>query len=450
MQKNDITDLEITDITNEGSGVGKYDGMAVFVPMTAVGDKISAKILKVKKNYAYAKCEKITEPSVDRIEVDCPSFDKCGGCVFRHINYSAELRLKERKVYECIKRIGGEDIKPQPAVPAESTDGYRNKAQYPVGNGAVIGFYANRSHRIIPCENCLIHPAFFNDTAKICGDWIKKFGISIYDETVHKGLLRHIYIRFAEKTNELMVTLVINGDGIPHSDELINRLSERFGTALKSVQLNINKSKTNVILGDKCRVICGDGYITDILCGVKVRLSPMSFYQVNRNMAELLYKKAADYAQPDGKNILDLYCGAGTIGLSMARRAKSVIGVEIVPEAVEDARFNAHQNGITNAEFICGDASFAAQELSKRKIHPDVVIVDPPRKGCDSALITAIAHSFKPERVVYVSCDPATLARDISVFRQNGYRLAGYTPVDLFPRTAHIETAALLIPEQQV
>ncbi len=446
MQKNDIIELEITDITNEGSGVGKYGGMAVFVPMTAVGDKISAKILKVKKTYAYAKCESINVPSRDRIEVDCPSFNKCGGCVFRHINYPAELHLKERKVYECIKRIGGEDIKPQPAVPAVSENGYRNKAQYPVGKDGVIGFYANHSHRIIPCENCLIHPPFFNDAAKICGEWIEEFGVSVYDEASHKGLLRHIYIRFAQKTDEIMITLVINGGGVPHCEVLIKRLSERFGTALKSVQININKSKTNVILGDECRVIFGGGFINDVLCGVKVRLSPMSFYQVNRDMAELLYQKAAEYAEPEGKSILDLYCGAGTIGLSMADKAKSIIGVEIIPEAVEDARFNAEQNGIKNAEFICGDASFAAAELTKRGIHPDVVIVDPPRKGCDSGLITEITRSFKPKRVVYVSCDPATLARDIAVFRENGYKLKEYTPVDLFPRTAHIETAALLLP----
>ena len=444
MRKNDEIILDITDVTNEGSGVGKYEGMAVFVPLTAVGDKALVRILKVKKNYAYGKAMEIIVPSKDRIAPDCSVFSKCGGCVFRHIDYKSEARLKEKKVYECIKRLGGIDMPPQSIVCGENIGCYRNKAQYPISAEGKAGFYAFHSHRIIPVGDCLLQPTIFSSIVKLCECWIEENNISIYDESKHKGLLRHIYIRIAEKTGEIMLTLVINGDTVNYIESLISSLKKLCGESLKSVQLNINKENTNVILGKKCVLLYGEPYITDILCGVKVRLSPLSFYQVNRTMAEKLYKKAQEYAEPEGKNILDLYCGAGTIGLSMANIAKSIIGVEIVPEAVEDAQFNAKNNGIENARFICADAAEAARKLADENISADVVILDPPRKGCSPELIKTVACDFAPERVVYVSCDPATLARDIKIFAELGYELREYTPVDLFPRTSHVECCAWL------
>ena len=445
MKKNDEFIIDITDVTNEGSGVGKCDGMAVFVPLTAVGDKIKAKAIKVKKNYAIGKVMEIIEPSADRIDNDCEAFRSCGGCVFRHISYGAECKLKENKVYEVIKRVGAVDMKPQNIIFGDNICGYRNKAQYPVSPDGKVGFYAFHSHRIIPCADCSLQPKIFSRIVKAAEDWIKENNISVYEESAHSGLLRHIYIRIAEVTNEIMFTSVINGDKLPKADKLIDKLKVVCGDSLKSVQININKENTNVILGKECKVLYGEPYINDILCGVKVRLSPLSFYQVNRTMAEKLYKKAAEYAEPKDKKILDLYCGAGTIGLSMAKDAESIIGVEFIPEAIKDAKFNAKANNIDNAEFICGDASAAAKQLSDRKIKPDVVIVDPPRKGCSEELIKTISEDFCPERVVYVSCDPATLARDIKIFTESGYKLIEYTPVDLFPRTSHVETVALLV-----
>ena len=444
MQKNEEIIIDITDITDEGSGVGRYEGMAVFVPMTAVGDRVRAKLLKVKKNCAYARAEEILISSPDREENTCPCFRQCGGCVFRHISYEAECRLKQKRVYEAVKRIGGVDMPPEPIIPSDSPDRYRNKAQYPVAEDGSVGFYAFHSHRIVKCGGCALQPEIFGKIAETFSGWAAENKISVYDEEKHKGLLRHLYIRLAEKTGEIMVCVVINGSSLPFWDDLVSRLCALCGERLKSVQININREKTNVILGKECKVIYGGKYITDVLCGVKVRLSPLSFYQVNRGTAEKLYRKAAEYAEPDGKAVLDLYCGAGTIGLSMADRAEKIIGAEIVPEAVYDARFNAKLNGIENAEFICADAADAAAELAARGIQPSAVIVDPPRKGCSSELIEIIAQKFRPERVVYVSCDPATLARDIKLFGERGYRLNEYTPVDMFPRTGHVETVVLL------
>lgn len=448
MIKNEEIILDIFDVTSEGSGVGKYDDMVVFVPLTAIGDTVKVKILKVKKTYAYAKVLEIIKPSKDRITPDCEVFNKCGGCVYRHITYKAELDIKQNKVYETVKRIGGVDLTPEPIIFSDSIDRYRNKAQFPVDKDARFGFYYFHSHRIIPCCDCKLHPIVFSEIIKICENWARKYNISIYDETVHKGLLRHLYIRIAEMTDEIMVCLVINGDKLPYGQALVQCITEKIKN-VKSIQININKADTNVILGDKCICLYGDEYITDILCSVRVRLSSLSFYQVNRNMAEILYKKAASYVEPNGKNILDLYCGAGTIGLSMAKEAKSVIGVEIIPEAIEDAKYNAKINGIENAEFICADAAKAGQILESNKTDVDAVIVDPPRKGCSGELINTICNSFKPERVVYVSCDVATLARDIKIFSEWGYSLKKYAPVDLFPRTSHVETVALLIKNQE-
>ncbi len=445
MKKNDVIRLEIIGMTAEGSGVGRYEGMAVFVPLTVIGDIADVHILKVKKNYAYGKLHTLIKPAEGRIEADCGSFKSCGGCVYRHISYETECKIKQNRVEDAVNRIGGINMPANPIIGAESTLRYRNKAQYPIAQNGAVGFYAVHSHRIIPCEDCLLQPIEFTAAAKAVGEWVKNNNISVYNEEQHNGLLRHLYLRRAWATAEIMAVLVINGNDIPAKSELIEVLSSALGEKLKSLQLNINKKDTNVILGEECRTIYGSEYITDILCGVKIRLSPLSFYQVNRNMAQKLYEKAAVYAKPAGRNILDLYCGAGTIGLSMAKEAKNIIGVEIVPQAVEDAKVNARENGIENARFICADACAAALQLKKEGISPDTVILDPPRKGCDEELLKTVANDFCPERIVYVSCDPATLARDIARLVPLGYALVEYTPVDLFPRTAHVESVALLV-----
>ena len=444
MNKNDEIILDITDITAEGSGVGKYNGMAVFVAGGAVGDRLKVHIIKVKKNYAIGIISKIEKKSPIRIDVDCDSFKSCGGCVYRHIDYSKEASLKQKRVEETMKRIGGIDIPAQPVLTLSPLR-YRNKAQFPVNKDGSVGFFANHSHRIITCEDCLLQPEEFSDIAEIFSLFIKKNNISVYSEENGKGLVRHLYIRKAVKTGEIMVCVVINGDELPFIQKLVDSLKEKLGKALKTVVLNVNKKKTNVILGDKNINIYGDGYITDELCGNKIRINPLSFYQVNRDMAELLYKKAAEYIKPENKNILDLYCGAGTIGLSFASKAKSIIGVEIIEQAVEDAKYNAQANGITNARFICADALEASKMLKEEGIKTDAVVLDPPRKGCDSEVLSIVANQFSPERIVYVSCDCATLARDCKILEEMGYKVKEYTPADLFPRTSHIESVALLV-----
>ncbi len=443
MQKNQEIVLKITDFTAEGSGVGRYASMAVFVPDTAIDDEVKVKILKVKKNYAYGKVTEIITPSKQRIHVDCASFGRCGGCVFRHINYKSECDFKQNKVKQTISRIGGVDLEPEEIICANNINFYRNKAQLPIDSFGKAGFFAFHSHRIVGCEACKLQPVIFADIIKTCEEWISQNNISVYNEETNKGLLRHIYLRMAKATNQIMLTLIINGESLPHKESLIKALSEKY-SEIKSIQININKSGTNVILGEKCVCLYGEPYITDVLCDIKVRLSPLSFYQVNREMAQRLYEKAAEYLEAQNKNIIDLYCGAGTIGLSVAKKAKSIIGVEIVEKAIEDAKFNAMQNGVENARFICSDAAAAAQLLANEGIRPDAVILDPPRKGCAPELIKTVAEQFAPERVVYVSCDVATLARDIKLFCERGYSLVKYTPVDLFPRTAHVETVALL------
>lgn len=448
MEKNQEIELIITGTTADGQGVGKYEGMAVFVPFAAEGDILRVKIVKVLKSYCYGIIMDIISPSPNRNPEDCGVFGKCGGCVYRHINYEAECSVKYDRVADALKRLGGIDIVPQPIIPAISAYEYRNKAQYPVGvnreGRPVIGFYAQRSHRIVENMDCRLHPKIFNDVLEAAKQWIEYTKVSIYDEQSLTGLLRHIYIRMAKATGEIMVVIVINGDSLPESEMLVELLKKAVGESLKSVQININKKNTNVILGDECKTLYGEDYIIDILCGVRIRVSPLSFYQVNRDMAEILYQKVAEYAQPEGKVVLDLYCGTGSIGLSMAKSAKQIIGVEIVEQAVEDARINARINGIENAKFLAADAAEAVRMLWEEGIKPDVIVVDPPRKGCSPELLNIIADSFTPETFVYVSCDPATLARDLKLMEQMGYKTQSVTPIDLFPRTAHVECVVLM------
>lgn len=446
LTKNQDIILNITGITTEGSGVGHYDGIAVFVPNTAVGDEIECHIIKTKKTYAIGKIKSILKASTDRIIPDCPVFSKCGGCAFRHIEYAAECDMKKQRVADAFSRIGHMDITPESMIKSASTNRYRNKAQYPVRyeNGKLsIGFFAPNSHRVIDCRDCMLQPKEFARILTIFEKWITKNSITVYNETTHKGLLRHIYIRKAFITNQIMVCAVINGHNLPKKDDLIISLIKECNNIV-SIAVNENTNDSNVILGKKCSIIWGSEYIEDVLCGVKVRISPLSFYQVNREQAELLYKKAAEYAAvTETDTLLDLYCGAGTIGLSMAKKVKSLIGVEIIPEAVEDAKINAEINGITNAEFICGDAPEAAKILKNRGIKPDVIIIDPPRKGCAPELLQTIVE-MNPDRLIYVSCDPATLARDCAILKDKGYETNKATAVDMFPRTSHVETVCLL------
>lgn len=448
IKKNEIYETKIIDYTTEGSGVCKIDGMTVFVPSTAVGDRAEVRILKTAKSYAFGKVEKMLEPSKDRIQSDCPVSEKCGGCLFRHITYQAELEFKQKRVYDALTRIGGlpgEII--GRIVGAENSNNYRNKAQLPVAydkDGKLcVGFFAPRSHRVIPMNGCMLQSSSFSKAAEVFLSWAEKNKIPPYDESMHKGVLRHLYLRYAEKTDQLMVCVVANADELRHEKDLVAALCSELPN-LQTVVLNINKDKTNVITGKTCRTLYGDGYITDELCGLKFRISPLSFYQVNRDQAERLYGIAAGYAdlRPD-ETLLDLYCGTGTIGLSMADKVKKLIGVEIIPQAVEDAGRNALENNIYNAEFICADAGKAAIDLHRRGITPDCIVIDPPRKGCDKELITTIVQ-MSPERIVYVSCDPATLARDLAIFNTQGYTTLKATPVDLFPRTGHVECVVLM------
>lgn len=451
MKKNDEFELEITGMTAEGSGVGHKDSMAVFVSNTAVGDTVLAHAIKVKKNYAVAKAMQIIKPSADRIEVDCPVFNRCGGCVYRHISYEAELKIKQQRVEDAFRRIGGLDIKLQPIVGSEKTDFYRNKAQLPVGseNGkAKIGFYSFHSHNIVDCSCCKLQPEIFSDIAEKFRNWTEENNIPVYNETTHKGLLRHLYIRGSEGNKNISVCVVINGNNLPGADSLWQAISPLGVTGLS---ININREKTNVILGDTVKVLYGKADIEDSLLGTTFQISPLSFYQVNRDQTERLYSIAAEYAALTPETVLlDMYCGVGTIGLTMARKVKKLVGVEIVAPAIENAKKNAELNSIENARFICGDASVAAEQLKAEGIKPDVIILDPPRKGCDEALIKTVAE-MSPERIVYVSCDPATLARDCAVFATLGYEVTQKpdgthlaTPVDMFPRTAHVETVVLL------
>lgn len=446
LSKNQVIELTIIDITSEGNGVGKYNDFAVFVPMTAVGDVLKVRIVKVLKSYCFGMTLEILKPSTARIQNDCPVYHRCGGCSFRHMRYDSELTIKNAWVFENMRRIGGIDCQTTEILPSPQETGYRNKAQYPVrkiGDKVEIGFFAKRSHDIVECMNCHLQPAFFEQILEAVKGFIFDEQISVYDEATQKGLVRHIYLRYGEATGEVMVCLVLNGDSLPKQEVLIERLKTSCDK-LETVVLNINKKNTNVILGDLCKTIYGKGYITDYLCDVKIAISPLSFYQVNRQSAENLYHTAKDFAALTGEEtLIDLYCGTGTIGLSMAGAVKKLIGVEIIPEAIENAKENAKANNIENAEFICDDAGGCAERLLKAGTTPDVVVLDPPRKGCDPMVIEAVAR-MNPQRIVMISCNSATAARDCKQFAEMGYVVQKVQAVDMFPRTGHVECVALM------
>ena len=451
LQKNQILTLCIERLSSDGSGVAHSpDGETVFVPGAAPGDEADVRIVKDCKRYAFGILDHLRTPSPDRIPVDCAVAGPCGGCSLRHLDYTAELRAKQENVTDAFRRIGGLDVPVLDICPSPEVDRYRNKVQFPVGldkNGnPCIGFYAGRTHRIVPCPDCKLQPGVLNDIGNALCRFFAENGIQPYNEETGRGLVRHIFLRRGAHSGQIMVCLVCTRPNLPHADALCTRLREQFAD-IATILLNVNSKNTNVILGTETHTLYGPGYIEDTLCGVPVQLGPLSFYQVNTLAAERLYGIAAQYAQltPDDL-LLDLYCGMGTIGLSMVDHCRELVGVEIVPEAIESAKANAARMGDAVAAkscFFCADAGQAATRLAAEGLHPDVVMLDPPRKGCDEATLSAVVR-MAPRRVVYVSCNPATAARDAAWLEQNGYHAEKVQPVDLFPRTKHCECVIAL------
>ena len=451
LQKNQLLTLRIERLSSDGSGVAHSpEGEAVFVPGTAPGDEAQVRIVKDCGRYAFGILDKLLTPSPDRIPVDCAVAGPCGGCSLRHMDYAAELRSKQESVADAFRRIGGLDVPVLDALPSPEVDRYRNKVQFPVGrdkNGApCIGFYAGRTHRIVPCPDCKLQPCVLNDIGNALCSFFAAHGIQPYDEESGKGLVRHIFLRRGTHSGQIMVCLVCTRPKFPHSEELVAALREQFSD-IASVLINVNAKKTNVILGEETVSLYGPGYIEDTLCGVPVRLGPLSFYQVNTLAAERLYGIAAEYAQLEPSDVLlDLYCGMGTIGLSMADRCRELIGVEIVPEAIDSAKANAARMGdavAAKSRFFCADAGQAAARLAAEGLRPDVIMLDPPRKGCDETTLSAVVQ-MSPRRVVYVSCNPSTAARDAAWLEEHGYHAEKVQPVDLFPRTRHCECVIAL------
>ena len=451
LQKNQVLTLQVERLSSDGSGVAHSpEGETVFIPGAAPGDEARVRIVKDCKRYAFGILDEVLTPSPDRIPVDCAVAGPCGGCSLRHLDYAAELRAKQENVADAFARIGGLDVPVLPIVGSPEIDRYRNKVQFPVGTDKAgrpcIGFYAGRTHRIVPCPDCRLQPGVLNEIGNTLCAFFAEKGIHPYNEETGKGLVRHIFLRRGAHSGQIMVCLVCTRAKLPSADELCTRLKEAFPDIV-TILLNVNAKNTNVILGSETHTLYGQGYIEDTLCGVPVQLGPLSFYQVNTLAAEQLYGIAAEYAQltPDDL-LLDLYCGMGTIGLSMADHCRELVGVEIVPEAIESAKANAARMGAAvsaKSRFFCADAGQAATQLAAEGLHPDVVMLDPPRKGCDEATLSAVVR-MAPRRVVYVSCNPATAARDAAWLEQNGYHAEKVQPVDLFPRTKHCETVCLL------
>ena len=501
-QKNDIVQVRIEDVGNSGEGIGKAEGYTLFVKNAVLGDLLEAKIIKAKKNYGYGRIEKILEPSANRVEPVCPIAGQCGGCQMQFLSYEAQLEYKQNKVRNDLIRIGGFDeglIRKlmDPIIGMDKPFRYRNKAQFPIGYALdsnresrnmqpdhteikkstgrqekkswsefgrkadvaliksgdrgtkvpVAGFYATHSHRIIPCDDCHLGIAENKEILDKILEWMQENHVSAYDEVRGKGTLRHVLIRYGFHSKELILCLVVNKKKVPAAAQLVEKLKiiQNSGYILKGITYSVNTEKTNVILGDNMQVLWGQGYITDEIDGIQFQISPLSFYQVNPAQTEKLYGKALEFAGLTGKEIVwDMYCGIGTISLFLAQKARKVYGVEIVPAAIEDAKRNAALNGITNAEFFVGKAEDAAAKLfAEEDARADVVVVDPPRKGCDQALLDTILK-MAPEKVVYVSCDPATLARDLKILCAKDYALKKVQAVDQFPQTTHVETVCSL------
>ncbi len=447
-KKNDVVTVRIEDMGTDGEGIGKVNGFTLFIKDALIGDVVEAKLMKIKKNYGYARLMNIITPSPDRVEPKCPVYRQCGGCQIQALDYQAQLKFKEYKVRGNLERIGGfTDILLEPIIGMENPYHYRNKAQFPVGtdkNGEIVtGFYAGRTHDIIPNTRCYLGAEVNEEILHVVLEYMKKYNISAYNETTGKGLVRHILIRTGFTSGEIMVCIVVNGKKLPRAEKLVDELIKIEG--MTSITLNVNEKRTNVILGEEVRLLWGTTFIQDNIGDITYRISPLSFYQVNPVQTRRLYETALEYADLKGEEtVWDLYCGIGTISLFLAQKAKMVYGVEIVPQAIEDARENAELNGIDNAKFYVGKAEEVLPELYEREgIYADVIVVDPPRKGCDEKCLETIVK-MHPDRVVYVSCDSATLARDLRYLCERGYEVKRGRACDMFPMTTHVEVAVLL------
>ncbi len=452
INKNDIFTVEITDQDELGQGIGKVDGFPLFIRHGITGDVAKVCVTKTKKTYGYGRILEFIKKSEFRTDPVCPAYKRCGGCQIQSMNYEAQLAFKQKRVEECLKRIGGcEELHMESIIASDKTFRYRNKAQYPVGtdkNGEpVCGFYAERTHDIIQCDDCLLSPEEFSSIVREVLKWMKQFNIKAYDEGSGKGLIRHIFIRKGFTTKEIILCLVINGKKLTFTEVLRDRLEsiETPEFHIIGLAVSVNTKRSNVIMGDKTEVIYGRPYIEDYIGDIKYRISPLSFYQINPGQTKKLYDKVLEYAGLTGmETVIDLYCGTGTISLYMAKKAGKVIGIEIIPEAIEDAKVNASLNNIENAEFYAGKAEEVLPKLYEGGLkHADIVVVDPPRKGCDETALKTIVD-INPAKLIYVSCNPATLARDIKYLREKGYRPEKIIPVDMFPNTTHTETIALL------
>lgn len=452
LKKNDLINLKITDLTNLGFGVGRCDGVVVFVSGAVPEDEAEAKIIKVASSYAVGRVEKFIKKSPLRVSDRCDN-NACTSCAYKCVSYAYELDIKRRDVSEAFVKAGLPEVKVADITHSPSQTGYRNKAQYPIARTKdgkyVIGFYAPKSHRVTEARKCPLAPSVFGEILDTLSAFFRKHELSVYNEESGEGLLRHVYLRRGEVSGEILLTLVVNGKSLPHSDELVADITARYPDVV-GILLNTNTKSTNVVLGDEYTTLFGHDYIFDTLGGVRLKITAPSFYQVNRNAADLLYAKAKELAAPTRNDVLlDLYCGAGSIGLSMADSVKEVIGIEIIESAVECAKFNAEANGISNAEFYTGDAGDAEKLLERaeisrgEKILPDIVVLDPPRAGCDERLVRYVA-SLSPKRIVYVSCNPTTLARDAVIFKELGYVTNEVFAFDLFPATGHVETIVCL------
>lgn len=452
-KKNDILIVDIEDMGHDGEGIGKAQGYTLFIKDTVIGDKVEAKIMKAKKNYGYARLMKILVPSPDRVEAKCSCARACGGCQLQFLSYEKQLEFKKNKVMGNLERIGGfSGLKADKVIGMEHPWRYRNKAQFPVGldrDGKIVtGFYAGRTHSIIANQNCLLGAEVNQEILEQIIAYMEENRVQPYNEAQGTGLVRHILLRYGFQTKEIMVCLIINGTTIPNPQSLIDRLIKIPG--MTSISLNTNTKRNNVILGEKVTNLWGQDYITDYIGDVKYQISPLSFYQVNPIQTQQLYATALEYAQLTGtETVWDLYCGIGTISLFLAQKARQVYGVEIVPPAIEDAKNNARLNNITNAEFYVGKAEdVLPQKYEQEGIRADVIVVDPPRKGCDEAVLQTMLK-MKPERIVYVSCDSATLARDLKVLCEEEYEVKKVAVCDMFPQGVHVETVALLTRKAQ-
>ena len=446
VEKNRNYIVDITGLSSEGLGVARIEGFTVFVEGALPKEQAEIKIVKVLKNYAFGKLLRTLKTAACRIEPSCGVVKRCGGCQLQHMSYEAQLQYKTQQVKDALERIGGlNGVAVHDTIGMEDPWRYRNKAQFPVGmdGDVMIGFYANRSHEIIDTPQCSIQDAVNDNVIQTVREFIKKYDISVYDENTGKGIIRHIVTRKGFKTGEVMVCIVINGDSLPCGKALVEMLRARTD-GLKSVVVNINKKKTNVILGERNIVIFGEEAIYDYIGEFKFRISPLSFFQVNPVQTEVLYGKALEYADLKGdETVFDAYCGIGTISLFLSRKAKKVYGIEIVPQAINNAKENARLNGVKNVEFLVGESEIVIPELYRKGIKADVIVVDPPRKGCDEKLLEVITE-MSPEKVVYVSCNPATLARDLKYLSERGYEVREVQPVDMFPQTSHVECVTLM------